>query len=78
MYDINLYPPIFEQSIMPAFICHTSSKIYFEISPLNTKDDLYHIYLNYGGIQVSVRSQQTNQNALKSDYVNGIMIAALQ
>ena len=78
MYDINLYPPIFEQSIMPAFIYNTSSKIYFEISPLNTKDDLYHIYSNYGGIQVSVRSQQTNQNALKSNYVNNIMIATLQ
>lgn len=82
MYDVNLYPPIFSQSYMPAFKISEKCKVYFQISPLNTLDDLYHInandITNYGGVQVAVRKQRNNESALKNNYQNEIMLANLQ
>ena len=79
MYDVNLYPPIFNQSYMPAFIASTKCKVYFQISPLNDLNDLYHITPeNYGGIQVSVRKQRNNDSALIKEYKNDIMLVNLQ
>ena len=79
MYDVNLYPPIFSQSYMPAFVYSTKCKVYFQISSLNTVEDLYHITAgNYGGIQVTVRKQYNNDNALKETYTSDIMLADLQ
>lgn len=79
MYDVNLYPPIFNQSYMPAFEISKTCKVYFQISPLNTLNDLYHIVDNvYSGIQVSVRKQSNNDSALSSRYTNEIMLTTLQ
>lgn len=72
MYDIGLYPPIFNQSYMPAFIISQQSKIYFEISALNALDELYH-----NAIQVVVKTQKDNKNALVSSYKNEIVLTSL-
>lgn len=81
MYGINLYPPIFSQSYVPAFQTGLSCKIYFSLSDLNTLDDLYHITANdittYSGVQITVKEQSTNMNALKSTYTNDIMLATI-
>lgn len=75
MYDVNLYPPIFNQPYMPAFIYTGSCRVYFQISPLNTVNDLF---FSGQGIQVSVRKQTTNEDALADKYISDIMIKTLQ
>lgn len=67
----NLYPPIFQQSIMPAFIYTESCRIYFSISNYNNASD----FKPGVPIQVSVRYQKTNQNALDgTQYPSGIKL----
>lgn len=82
MYDISLYPPIFSQSYMPAFIYNTPCRVYFQLSPLNSLKDLRYIQVSgeliYQGIQVSVRKQKNNQNALDPKYKADIMLCTLQ
>lgn len=80
MYEINLYPPVVTQIYMPAF-AGTSCKVYFELSTLNSIDDLYHYDLNgttvYKAAQVSVRRQYDNENALINDFRRGIMLKSI-
>ena len=76
MYDINLYPPIFNQSIMPAFVITVSAKVYFSISPLNNPDE-NNGDINWDAVQLTIRDQETNEDMLKSIYRNGIKIVAM-
>lgn len=76
MYDVNLYPPIFNSSYMPAFIYTGSCRVYFDMSPLNTKVDLYHN--GEGTVQVSIRTQKDNNDALNSSYKNNIIMKSIQ
>ena len=77
MYNIGLYPPIFSQSYMPAFIISQKSKIYFQISALNALDELYHTSNTYNAIQVIVKKQKDNRNVLISSYRNEIFLTSL-
>lgn len=78
MYDVNLYPPIFDQPYMPAFIYTGSCQVYFRISDLNVLDDIHHDEIDdtryYTGVQVAVRKQKDNQSALIDSYTNDIML----
>ena len=72
--DSNIYPPIFYQSYMPAFIYTEKSKVYFAISAYNTIDDLHGTY----PIQVIVQDQKTNQSILDPElYPSGIKLTNL-
>lgn len=73
MYDVNLYPPIFNQSIMPAFVITGAARIYFSVSPLNNIDDV-----KKRPVQLTIRSQKTNENMLKNDYINEIKLLPFQ
>lgn len=67
---MSLFPPIVSSS-MPAFIYTEGCRIYFSLSSYNTQADIKHV-------QVSVRYQTTNQNALnKTLYTNAIKITEL-
>ena len=69
----GLYPPIFQQSYVPAFIYTDKSRVYFSISMYNNLSDI-----RQDLIQVSVQRQKTNQSALnRSKYPNGILITSL-
>lgn len=71
----NLYPPIFQQSVMPAFIYTESCRIYFSISNYNSPSD----FKAGAPVQVSVRYQKTNQNALNaSNYPSGIKLTTYE
>ena len=60
-----LFPPILASS-MPAFIYTEGVRVYFSLSSYNMESDIKHV-------QVSVRYQTTNQNALnKTLWVNAI------
>ena len=73
--DSNLYPPIFNQSYMPAFIYTDKCKVYFAISSYNTPSDFHSQY----PVQVIVQNQQTNESVLNTtDYPSGIMLTTLQ
>lgn len=63
----GLFPPYVE-SFMPAFINTEDARIYFSISPYNSADDIQLVH-------VSLTSQLTNENALKSS--TGIYISTL-
>ena len=62
----NLYPPIFKQSYMPAFIYTNKCRIYFSLSPYNNISEIYHKADDTAAdaVQVTVRSQKTNRNIL--------------
>lgn len=65
-----LFPPIVASS-MPAFIYTEGVRVYFSLSSYNTQADIKHV-------QVTVRYQTTNQNALnKSMYANAIKVTDL-
>ena len=67
MYDINLYPPIFGESYIKVAIAGSSYvRIYFQLSDLNTLDDMKNV------AQVTVRDQITNENVLAAEYLIGI------
>lgn len=67
----NLYPPIFNQSYMPAFIYTGACRVYFSISSFNSESDLK----QYDNVQISIKSQKINQSVLKnSTYPSGIKI----
>jgi len=71
----NLYPPIFNQSYMPAFLYISSCKVYFSISSFNSLNELK----SYNNIQISVKSQKTNQSVLNNIlYPSGIKIDTIQ
>ena len=73
----NLYPPILNQSYMPAFIYNDTEKgcrVYFAISQFNTNDQL----LN-NAVQVTVQNQRNNQSVLDSiKYPSGIKLTELK
>lgn len=67
----NLYPPIFKQSYMPAFIYTEGCRIYFSISQYNNLEDLHETV----PVQVTVQDQKTNQSILdQAKYPSGIML----
>lgn len=71
----NLYPPIFNQSYMPAFIYTESCRIYFSISSFNSLSDLKTI----NNVQISVKSQKANYSALDHEnYPSGIKIDTIK
>lgn len=73
--DSNLYPPIFKQSYVPAFIYNQKCKIYFSISIYNNISELHPTK----PVQVIVQNQKTNQYVLnESKYPSGIMLTTLQ
>ena len=87
MYDIGLYPPIFNQSYAPAFIYNgtngnlTNCKIYFQISSLNSIEDIKYGLdsdSSHTSVQVSIKWQKTNGNALNTNFRNGILLKKLQ
>lgn len=83
MYDISIYPPIFTQNYAPAFIYTGVCRIYFELSEFNSLDSLYHTTsageVIYNGVQVIVRKQANNANALKTSlYPSEIKITQLK
>lgn len=68
----NLYPPIIP-TYMPAFNYASVCNVYFSLSPYNTTDEM-----NTHLVQVSVKHQNTNTNALNgSTYPNGIKLCQL-
>lgn len=69
----NLYPPVFVQSFMPAFIYTEPCRVYFSISDYNSISDI-----NTSAVQVSIRYQKTNRNALASSYPSGIKLTTLE
>ena len=76
----NLYPPIFKQSYMPAFIYTNKCRIYFSLSPYNSLSDIYHKEDDTAAdaVQVTVRSQRTNRNILnKTLYPSQIMLTSM-
>lgn len=78
MYSSNLYPPIFEQSYMPAFVYNEVCKIYFSLSEYNSLTSLHHLNDIIDGIQVSVRNQKTNESVLnKTLYPSEIKLTTL-
>lgn len=79
MYSSNIFPPIFNQSYMPAFIYTGTCRVYFALSKYNSINSLYHIDANtVGAVQVSVRKQKTNISALNpSVYPSDIKITTL-
>ena len=72
MYDINLYPPVFNQSLMPSFAISSACRIYFQISDMNTVNDMI-----TNAVQVIVRDQSTNNNMLANKYLNDIKLCTL-
>ena len=73
--DSNLYPPIFKQSYVPAFIYNQKCKIYFSISIYNNILELHPTK----PVQIIVQNQKTNQYVLnESKYPSGIMLTTLQ
>ncbi len=79
MYSSNIFPPIFNQSYMPAFIYTGTCRVYFALSKYNSINSLYHIDANtVGAVQVSVRKRKTNISALNpSVYPSDIKITTL-
>ena len=70
----NLYPPIFYQSYMPAFIYTSSCKIYFSISQFNSIQELHETF----PVQAIVQNQKSNQFALnKTKYPSGIKLSKI-
>lgn len=66
----NLYPPIFLQSYMPAFVRQQGCYIYFAISDFNSESDIQN-----NAVQVSIKSQKTNKSVLSNS--NDIMFATM-
>lgn len=54
----GLYPPVFEQSYMPAFVLRDTFRVYFSISPYNSINDYYK------WCQVEIRNQKTNMSVI--------------
>lgn len=77
----NLYPPIFKQAYMPAFIREQGCRVYFSISVYNTLAEMYHSGTDYNtadAVQVVVQNQKTNQSVLKESlYPSGIKLTSL-
>ena len=72
--NTNLYPPIFRQSFLPAFIYTETCRIYFSLSAYNTVEDLS----SKVPVQIVVQDQLTNQNALsKQKYPNRIKLSQI-
>lgn len=72
--DNNLYPPIFNKSVIPAFIYNQPCRIYFSISHFNDIDEIDHNL-----VQVSIKNQKTNQSAFSEKYAPcGIYLALLK
>lgn len=68
----SLYPPIFNQSYMPAFV--KDCKVYFSLSNFNSLQDI-----KQNAVQVSVRSQKTNKTVLnKTLYPSEIKLTDLE
>jgi hypothetical protein len=66
----NLYPPVFYQSFMPAFIKTDKCRIYFDLSPMNSANDF-----DKDTVQLTIQNQQTNLNVLNKDiWPSGIAI----
>lgn len=73
--DSNLYPPIFKQSYVPAFIYNQKCRIYFSISMYNNISELHPVK----PVQIIVQNQKTNQYVLnETKYPSGIMLTSLQ
>ena len=72
----NLYPPILNQSYMPAFIYNDTQKgcrVYFAISQFNATDQLLE-----DAVQVTVQNQRNNQSVLNpTQYPSGIKLTEL-
>ena len=72
--DNNLYPPIFNKSIVPAFIYNQPCRIYFSISHFNSIDEV-----DQNLVQVSIKNQKTNQSVFTQKYAPcGIQLALLK
>ena len=72
--DNNLYPPIFNKSVIPAFIYNQPCRIYFAISHFNSIEDI-----DQQLVQVSIKNQKTNQSAFLEKYAPcGILLALLR
>ena len=70
----NLYPPLIENSYMPAFIYTGSCKIYFSLPQYNNRNDLHSNY----PAQVTIRKVKTNQNVLSTNlYPSGIKLCQI-
>lgn len=73
----NLYPPILNQSYMPAFIYNDTQKgcrVYFAISQFNATDQLLE-----DAVQVTVQNQRNNQSVLDpTQYPSGIKLTELK
>lgn len=76
----NLYPPIFKNSYMPAFVKEEGCRIYFSISQYNSLIQMYHgNSSNVQAVQVVIKSQKTNKSVLNSEsFPNEIMLTTLQ
>lgn len=69
----NLYPPIFNQAYMPAFVRTNGCKVYFSISIYNSLAEI-----NTDVVQVVVQNQKTNQSMLNPNlYPSGVKITTL-
>lgn len=81
MYSSNIFPPIFNQAYMPAFLYTGSCRIYFALSDYNSINSLHHRTGQPSVIdcvQISVRKQTTNQSALSQvNYPSGIKLTTL-
>lgn len=72
--ESEIYPPIFEKTMMPAFVHNEDCKIYFAISLYNDIEEI-----RADAVQVTVRRQSDNKNMLKqADYPGGVKITSLQ
>ena len=68
----SLYPPIFNQSYMPAFV--NNCRVYFTLSNFNSIQEI-----KQDAVQVTVRSQKTNKTVLSTSlYPSEIKLANLQ
>jgi hypothetical protein len=73
MYSSNIFPPIFNQTYIPAFLYNQSCRIYFSLSKYNSIN-----FLNLNAVQVVVRNQKTNVSVLNPvKYPSGIKITTL-
>lgn len=73
--DSNLYPPIFKQSYVPAFVYNGKCRIYFAISAYNQVSELHPTK----PVQIMVQNQRTNSYALSdTKYPSGIMLTTLE
>lgn len=68
----NLYPPIFKETYMPAFVRTSSCRIYFSLSSYNSREDIRNV-------QVVICNQNNNISVLKEEnFPTGVMIADIQ